>query len=103
MVGQVLTVAVQNGVERRDLGVAMAATTFFRALGGAVGSAVLGAVFAARADVIDGIQTVFLVAAPIALVALLVVLRLEEAPLQSGREPRPRRVSGEPAPAGAGR
>ena len=48
MVGQVLIVAVQNGVERRQLGVAMATTSFFRGLGGAVGAAVLGAVFAAR-------------------------------------------------------
>ena len=120
MVGQVLTVAVQNGVDRRDLGVAMAATTFFRALGGAIGAAVLGAVFAARAgsagaagtialgpaaraDVIDGIQTVFLVAAPIALVALLVVLRLEEVPLQTARESRVARVSATRAPAGATR
>jgi predicted MFS family arabinose efflux permease len=118
MVGQVLTVAVQNGVDRKDLGVAMAATTFFRALGGAIGTAVLGAVFAAQADVVDGIQTVFLVAAPIALVALVIVLRLEEAPLRSGREPSGRepsgrqpsgrepsgpRASGEAAPAGAGR
>jgi EmrB/QacA subfamily drug resistance transporter len=99
MVGQVLVVAVQNGVDRRNLGVAMATTTFFRALGGAIGAAVLGAVFAARtgttggagtialgpgarADVIDGIQTVFLVAAPIAALALLIVLRLEEVPLR---------------------
>lgn len=49
MVGQVLVVAVQNGVDRRRLGVAMATTSFFRGLGGAVGAAVLGAVFAARA------------------------------------------------------
>src|SRR4051794_6710982 len=49
MVGQVLIAAVQNGVERRQLGVAMATTSFFRGLGGAVGAAVLGAVFAARA------------------------------------------------------
>src|SRR4051812_32932293 len=49
MVGQVLIVAVQNSVDRRRLGVAMAATSFFRALGGAVGAAVLGAIFAARA------------------------------------------------------
>ena len=37
---------------------------------------------AARADVIDGVQTVFLVAAPIAAVALLLVLLLREVPLQ---------------------
>jgi EmrB/QacA subfamily drug resistance transporter len=89
MVGQVLIVAVQNGVERRRLGVGMATTSFFRALGGAVGAAALGTVFASRlgpgapADVIDAVQVVFLLGAGIAAVALLVVLRLEEVPLRS--------------------
>ncbi|HEY3021293.1 MAG TPA: MFS transporter [Solirubrobacteraceae bacterium] len=105
MVGQVLIVAVQNSVDRRRLGVAMATTNFFRALGGAVGAAVLGAIFAARAgthasatgglhaltpaaraDLIDAVQTVFIVAAPLAAVALAVVLLLPEVPLQ-GSEP----------------
>ena len=49
MVGQVLITAVQNAVDPRRLGVAMATTTFSRGLGGAVGAALLGAVFAARA------------------------------------------------------
>ena len=39
MVGQVLITAVQNGVDRRRLGVAMATTSFFRAIGGAAGAA----------------------------------------------------------------
>jgi MFS family permease len=100
MVGQVLIVAVQNSVDRSRLGIAMATTTFFRGLGGAIGAAVLGAIFsasagtdtaggtlralspAARTDVIHGVQTVFLVAAPIATLALLVVLLLKEVPLQ---------------------
>jgi EmrB/QacA subfamily drug resistance transporter len=91
MVTQVLVVAVQNSVDRRELGVATAATGFFRALGGAVGAAVLGAVFAARAgsgvtaDVVDAVQTVFVVAAPLAALALLAVLRLPELPLQTRR------------------
>jgi EmrB/QacA subfamily drug resistance transporter len=101
MVSQVLIVAVQNSVDRRELGIAMATANFFRGLGGAVGAAVLGAVFAARAgtsgltdgptalgaaaraDVIDAVQTVFVVAAPIAALALLVVLGLREVPLAS--------------------
>jgi EmrB/QacA subfamily drug resistance transporter len=89
MVGQVLIVAVQNGVERRRLGVGMATTSFFRALGGAIGAAALGTVFAsrlgagARADVIDAVQVVFVLAAAIAAAALVVVLRLEEVPLRS--------------------
>jgi EmrB/QacA subfamily drug resistance transporter len=109
MVGQVLIVAVQNSVDRRRLGVAMATTSFFRALGGAVGAAVLGAVFAARtgahasagaavarADVIDAVQTVFVVAAPIAAIALLVVLALEEAPLQGAAAAAPAREAASP-------
>jgi EmrB/QacA subfamily drug resistance transporter len=110
MVTQVLLVAVQNSVERRELGVATAATSFFRALGGAIGAAVLGAVFAARSGahmsagavvsrshVIDAVQSVFLVAAPLAALALLVVLRLPEVPLQTGR-PELSRVDGRGAP-----
>jgi MFS family permease len=101
MVGQVLLTAVQNSVDRTRLGTATAATAFFRALGGAVGAAVLGAVFAARAGehptdggagglagadpatIADAVQAVLLVAAPISAVALLIVLLLEEAPLAS--------------------
>jgi hypothetical protein len=66
-------------------------------LGGPVGAAVLGAVFAARAgvhalqgtvpgldaavraDIVDAVQTVFVVAAPLAALALIAVLRLPEA------------------------
>jgi EmrB/QacA subfamily drug resistance transporter len=117
MVGQVLIVAVQNSVERRQLGVAMAATNFFRALGGAVGAAVLGAIFTARAGtsssagavtelpagtrahIIDAVQAVFIVAAPIALAGLLVVLFLRERPLRgpeqapAGSRPQERKAA----------
>jgi EmrB/QacA subfamily drug resistance transporter len=104
MVTQVLITAVQNTVERRELGIAMAVTGFFRGLGGAVGAAILGAVFAAQAgstvtdasgpglesvirgEVIDGVQGVFLVAAPLAALALLVVLRLPESRLRTETE-----------------
>ena len=101
LVTQVLVVAVQNSVERTRLGVATAVTSFFRALGGAVGAAVLGAVFTARAgisaqagapgsishataiDIGDAVQTVFIVAAGLAVVAFLIVLRLPEKQLRS--------------------
>jgi EmrB/QacA subfamily drug resistance transporter len=45
MVMPTSTLAVQNAVEWRDLGVASSLVTFFRSLGGAVGLAVYGAVF----------------------------------------------------------
>jgi predicted MFS family arabinose efflux permease len=107
MVGQVLIVAVQNAVDRGRMGVAMAATSFSRGLGGAVGAALLGAVFAsrvagstapaaARADVIDGVRTVFIAAAPLAAVALVALLMLQELPLR-GREP----TTQPPAPRGS--
>jgi EmrB/QacA subfamily drug resistance transporter len=101
MVTQILVVAVQNSVERRQLGVATAVTSFFRALGGAVGAAILGALFAAQAgahvsdagaqalggaargDVIAGVQIVFAIAAPLAALALVVVLWLPESPLKT--------------------
>jgi EmrB/QacA subfamily drug resistance transporter len=101
MVTQILVLAVQNSVELRELGVATAVTGFFRALGGAVGAAVLGAVFAAesglhassggvngldaaaRGGLTDGVQAVFLVAAPLAALAVLIVLALPESPLRT--------------------
>jgi EmrB/QacA subfamily drug resistance transporter len=120
MVSQVLTVAIQNAVDRRDLGIATASANLFRALGGSLGVAVFGALFAARLDtasidperlqaspealasmpasaqhdvavaVANALQTVFLVGAPIAALGLLVVMFLREVPLRG------------PAPAGRG-
>jgi EmrB/QacA subfamily drug resistance transporter len=133
MVSQILTVAIQNAVDRRDLGIATASANLFRALGGSVGVAVFGAIFAARLDVWlprelpsggapvdasrlqaspetlqsmpvavqDGVgaavahalQSVFLVAAPVAALGLLVVLFLREVPLRG-----PGRGQERPAP-----
>jgi EmrB/QacA subfamily drug resistance transporter len=47
MVTQILMVAIQNAVSRQEIGTATAAANLFRALGGSVGVAVYGAVFAA--------------------------------------------------------
>lgn len=124
MVGQVLIIAVQNSVEARQLGQAMALTGFFRALGGALGAAVLGAVFAARVGtagagtltlhlsdrlaVISGVRSVYLVTALVALAALLTVLRLKEVPLRGPAaparlNPSERPTADEPAAAATGR
>jgi MFS family permease len=101
MVGQVLIVAVQNASDRREIGIAMATTSFFRGLGGALGAALLGALFAARftvstgsgvghlapavrTDLIHAVQTVFVAAVPLALVALAAVALIEEVPLRGG-------------------
>ena len=48
MVMQVLVLAAQNAVDYRDLGVATSGATLFRLIGGSVGTAVLGAIFASR-------------------------------------------------------
>jgi EmrB/QacA subfamily drug resistance transporter len=127
MVSQVLTLAVQNAVDRRDIGVATASANLFRALGGSVGVALFGAIFASRLDVwlprelpagaahVDAhslqaspdalqstpvavqegiahavahsLQTVFLVAAPVAALGLLLVLFLREVPLRGPAGP----------------
>jgi DNA-binding MarR family transcriptional regulator len=52
MVMQVLVIAVQNAVEYADLGVATSGATLFRLIGGSIGTAVLGAIFAARLDTV---------------------------------------------------
>jgi EmrB/QacA subfamily drug resistance transporter len=46
MVTQILMVAIQNAVSPREIGTATAAANLFRALGGSVGVAIYGAIFA---------------------------------------------------------
>jgi hypothetical protein len=43
-----LTTAIQNAVERRDLGAATSASAFLRSLGGALGVALSGAILTTR-------------------------------------------------------
>ncbi len=120
---QVLVIVVQSAVDYRDLGTATSSATFFRQIGGSIGTAVFGAIFAnvlvgnlavrlrgvalpgglAGASVsptqlaalpaaahhgfvtayADSLSTVFLVAAPIALVAFLLTLTLPEIALRT--------------------
>jgi EmrB/QacA subfamily drug resistance transporter len=123
MVSQVLVLAIQNSVEQRDLGIATASANFFRALGGAIGVAVFGAVFTAKlvgpvaperlqsspheirdlAPVLHdrmvdatahATHTVFLVAAGVAAVGVAIVLFLREYPLRGPQEgTKPRQCS----------
>ncbi|AWK85645.1 MDR family MFS transporter [Azospirillum thermophilum] len=121
LVMPVMTVAVQNAVERRDLGAATASVGFFRSLGGSVGVAVFGAAFnmvvssgfnaaglpgISGRDVLDhgmaaldhlpaasratalgvlehGFASLFLLAAGLAVVSLVMTLFLKEIPLRS--------------------
>jgi EmrB/QacA subfamily drug resistance transporter len=114
----VLVLAVQNSVEHSDMGVATSSNNFFRSLGGAFGTALLGAVFtgqlatrlagllpsagshqltsspsaiaalpeAVRSQVIEAfasaITTVFLVALPFTVLALVLALMTPELPLR---------------------
>jgi MFS family permease len=48
LVMQVLVLVVQNAAPRRDVGVATSTATFFRSMGGSLGVAVFGAIFASR-------------------------------------------------------
>jgi EmrB/QacA subfamily drug resistance transporter len=97
MVMQVMVLAVQNVVSYEDLGVATSAVTLFRFIGGSLGTAILGAIFAARLDAgvdLSGLQwpggrldpamfmraldTVFLVAAVVTAAAFLLSFLLPE-------------------------
>ena len=95
LVMQVLVLAVQNAVDYSELGVATSGATLFRSLGGSLGTAALGAVFTARlADVpptagaryisafTSAVDTVFVVAAAIIVVAFLLAWLIEERPLR---------------------
>jgi EmrB/QacA subfamily drug resistance transporter len=48
MVMQVLVIVVQNAVDYSDLGVATSGATLFRLIGGSLGTAIFGAIFASR-------------------------------------------------------
>jgi EmrB/QacA subfamily drug resistance transporter len=105
-----LTTAIQNSVAREDLGVATAASAFFRSLGGAIGVALSGAILTARlqtllpAGIADlklgaamsvqdhstmvfayrhALSTTFLAGAIVAALACLVVAMSPERPLGS--------------------
>jgi MFS family permease len=109
-----LTTAIQNAVERSDLGAATATAAFFRSLGGAVGVALSGAILTMRLQALlpDGIpglnvgthvpsagdaavvlayryalSTTFLAGAVIAALACLTVALSPERPLGATRRP----------------
>ena len=50
LVMQVLVLVVQNDAPPRDIGVATSTATFFRSMGGSLGVALFGAIFAVAPD-----------------------------------------------------
>jgi EmrB/QacA subfamily drug resistance transporter len=82
---QTLTVAVQNSVHRRHIGVATASTQFFRSVGAMTGVAVMGTIVTSRlagaatgivgpAQLASALHPVFVIAIGLAAVALVAVL-----------------------------
>jgi EmrB/QacA subfamily drug resistance transporter len=107
-----LTTAIQNAVERADLGAATATSAFFRSLGGAVGVALSGAILTARLQTLmpggipplhmssgtptagpaavvfayrHALSTTFLAGAIIAMIACIIVALSPERPLAATR------------------
>jgi EmrB/QacA subfamily drug resistance transporter len=93
LVMQVMVLAVQNAVAFSDLGAATSAAMLFRLVGGAVGTALLGVIFASKYQLALGsmdraqaitiaIHSVFLVAACVAFAGAVATWFLPERPLR---------------------
>jgi EmrB/QacA subfamily drug resistance transporter len=93
MVMQVLVIAVQNDVDYGDLGVATSGALLFRFIGGSVGTAALGALFAARLHrnaahmayapaFTAALDIVFLVAAGVAVTGFALAFLMPARPLR---------------------
>lgn len=92
MVTQVLVVAVQNSASYEELGAATSAVTMFRLIGGSVGTAVLGTVFASRLAAVPGeshtvaiaaaLDLVFLIAAAVSAAGFIAACFVPELPLR---------------------
>ncbi len=111
---QTLVLAVQNSIAMQDMGTGTAAVTFFRTLGGAIGAAVLGAILIAQEktnalrDVhrygpvkgpleafTNGMDSAFLYAVPVEVLAFLMSFLLREIRLRSGAGSPPPALEGE--------
>jgi EmrB/QacA subfamily drug resistance transporter len=99
MVGEVMILAVQNAVDQREIGTATGVANLLRAFGGSVGVALYGSILnsqlRAGIEIAYALSPVFLVAAALAGVGLVLVLFLEERPLRTGtaREGAPRQTA----------
>jgi MFS family permease len=93
LVMQVLVIAVQNEVDYGDLGVATSGALLFRFIGGSVGTAALGALFASRLHrnqahlpyaqaFTEALGAVFVVAATVAAAGFVAALMMPSRPLR---------------------
>jgi predicted MFS family arabinose efflux permease len=99
LVMQVIVLVVQNDAPPRDIGVATSTATFFRSMGGSLGVALFGAIFAGRLShelerlppqvrdeflqaFVNALQPVFLVGAALTLLAFALSWFLKEVPLR---------------------
>jgi EmrB/QacA subfamily drug resistance transporter len=87
-VTQVLIVAVQNAARYEDLGAATSGATMFRLIGGSIGTAVLGTIFASRAAaggapaITAGIADAFSMAAAVCAIGFVLSWLVPERPLR---------------------
>ena len=115
---QTLILAVQNSIDRSDMGVGTSAVTFFRTLGGAIGASALGAILIARershlASYVaqygptlgpkeaftHGMDEAYMWALPVAIIAFLISFGLKEVRLSGGAAtPTPAPAPAEGAP-----
>jgi hypothetical protein len=129
MAMQPLILAVQNSLEMRDMGAGTSAATFFRSLGGSVGVAALGAVLTNQLASLNGVSIndpaslkklppavlntiehtfvralhpIFLVAALVSLIAVVLCLLLPDRELHGAGPGAPTVDTGELAEATVG-
>ena len=82
---QTSLLALQNSVDHRDLGAATSSAMLSRILGATIGVATFSAIYEALRDsgpVVDALRAMYLAAVPVAVVATLLALRLQEHPLR---------------------
>jgi EmrB/QacA subfamily drug resistance transporter len=92
LVTQVLVIAVQNSARYEELGAATSGVTMFRLIGGSLGTAVLGTIFASRMGALaaegaslaltDALARVFIVAAVVSIAGFALAWLVPELPLR---------------------
>jgi hypothetical protein len=84
---QMVSLIAQNSVEQKDMGVASSARMFFQQIGGSLGVAAFGAIFARKLTdvffaIAHAVQSVFIWALPAAVLIFVLALFIKEVPLR---------------------